>query len=648
VNKRNLRLSTAVILALTLANLVLPQTVISSPAVGSSDNGILVEEWHFDMVPYGGAYFGSSPAIADLSVNTLGSEPNSDLEIVTGSDEMFVLPDPLSQGVWRCFDSDGNLEWERGTQTDESRSSPAIVDLDGDDDLEIVGGTTSGWYVQVMDHEGNFVWTFPTLLGQYLGGPFVWPSSPAVADLHETGGLEVVIGNRWLGEVWCFDGDNTDGIDEGYTVVDPTDFPWPAGLGTEGIDWDVLWIFDPGTAFMIYASPAIGDVDNDGDLEVVIGSGDKYVYVLDGATGSLEWSYETGGGVYASAALANLDDDAYLEIVIGSTDGKVYCLDGSTGNVETGWPYATGGEVYSSAAIGDIDADGSLEIVVGSYDSNVYALDDSGIPEWTRDIYGAVHSSPALADRIKVEKYDNEWPMFRHDAMRTGLYSGPSEGLDIYIGSFDEYLYLIDGDDGSIIDRFETYGSIGTSPSVADVDGDAKLEIFFYDWGLDGLKGHTFWALEDTPITKIAELTYDEDLDEIIEVGEEVCWVLTIRVINSLETTITDAVVTDRFSAEIEIDEPFPYSITQGTVEYTTKGKSEKVFLTWTIGDLDPLAEATLTLLVSTDLTPDGIQEYTEPGIYELNSGAVLKGFIDSQQISFTTDPIVVEAYLPE
>lgn len=473
---------------------------------GNSTNGVLLEEWRYDMHWYCWGYYGSSPAIADLGVNNNGSEPDSDLEIVTGSDECWG-PDLLSAGVWRTFDSGGNLEWQRGTQTDEARSSPVIVDLDGDGDLEIAGGTTSGWYFEVMDHQGNFVWTFPKLTGFHIGGPFVWPSSPAAADLDPgESGLELVIGNRWLGNVWAFDGDNSDGADSGIMIF-PGNFPWSytSPLGTEGTDWDVLWKFPlNGSIGEIYGTPAIGDVDNDGALEVVIGSTDGNVYILNGADGSLEHTFSTGGGVYASAALANLDADACIEIIIGSTDCNVYCLqwDGTTGSTE--WTISTGGAVYSSAAVGDVDGDGSLEIVVGSNDGNVYSISTSGSMEWSYATGGAVYSSPALADRY-VGTYDMDWPMFRHDVRRTGYYgAAPLTGLDIYVGSDDCYLYLLDGSDGSMIDRFQTYNGtscdgVRTSPSIADVDGDDKLEIFFYDWGQGSAHGgHTFWALEDT------------------------------------------------------------------------------------------------------------------------------------------------------
>ena len=73
-------------------------------------------------------------------------------------------------------------------------------------------------------------------------------------------------------------------------------------------------------------------------------------------------------------------------------------------------------------------------------------------------------------------------------------------------------------------------------------------------------------------------------------------------------------------------------------------GRSEKVHLFWYIGDLQPGETARITILVSTDLNPAGHQEYTEPGIYEMNSGATLR-FIDPEQdmqLSAVTDSIYV------
>lgn len=120
-------------------------------------------------------------------------------------------------------------------------------------------------------------------------------------------------------------------------------------------------------------------------------------------------------------------------------------------------------------------------------------------------------------------------------------------------------------------------------------------------------------------------------------------WTIVTDVTNSFPYTMTNAVLTDTFGSEIEIDPPFPYNITHGTVSYTTKGKSEKVLLTWEIGDILPGETASLIFLVSTDKFK-GKQQYGEEGIYLLSSGAALR-FVDPEQdtqLSAVSDPIYV------
>ncbi len=475
-----------------------------------SENGILLEEWRYDMHLYYWGFFGSSPGIADLGfdVNAKGNEPDEDMEIVTGSDEcseFYPELNAFAPGIWRCFDSQGNIEWAKNTFSDESRGDVVIVDINNDNHLEIAGGTTSGKTVEVMDRFGDFFWTFPNPPGS---GEFMWPSGPAVADVMTfVDGQELIIGNRHFHEVYALDGDNSDGINEGYS--------WPGGEpwdGVEGVDWDILWVYTvpcnpPNCRIEIYSTIALGDVDNDGTIEAIFGATDGYVYILNGRTGVLEWRYKTqDNAFYASAALADIDNDDYLEIVIGASNGKVYALqwNGVVGSTE--WRFQTGGPVYSSASIGDIDGDGGMETVVGSFDGKIYSLNASGFEEWNYTTNGRIYSSPALANR-NADKYAKEWPMFRKNPERTGFYGeNNSMNLDVYVGSEDKNLYLLSGNNGSLIDKFLTsdggyigYQGIHTSPSIADVDGDYKLEIFFYDWGQkSAFEGHTFWALEDS------------------------------------------------------------------------------------------------------------------------------------------------------
>lgn len=149
---------------------------------------------------------------------------------------------------------------------------------------------------------------------------------------------------------------------------------------------------------------------------------------------------------------------------------------------------------------------------------------------------------------------------------------------------------------------------------------------------------------------KSAELVCGSpDHDGKVEVGEDVQWVFTITVTNLYDWTMEDVVVSDRFAAELEID--CVCCVSHGTLDLSMKGNSDKVFLTWTIGDLAPLETATLCMIISTDENPAGHQEYTSPGCYELNSGAVLKfpkPGNNNGQYSFHTQSIYVHVYWPD
>jgi len=149
----------------------------------------------------------------------------------------------------------------------------------------------------------------------------------------------------------------------------------------------------------VESSPALGDLDGDETLEVVVGSDDCNVHAWHGdGTPVAGWPRETGHFVQSSPGLGDLDGDGYLEIVVGSFDHNVYAWNRSGATIWD-WPKETGSKVRSSPAIGDLDGDGAPEVVVGSQDHKVYA--------W----FGSV----AVADAVP-------WLTFHRDMHRTGEY----------------------------------------------------------------------------------------------------------------------------------------------------------------------------------------------------------------------------------
>ena len=137
----------------------------------------------------------------------------------------------------------------------------------------------------------------------------------------------------------------------------------------------------------------------------------------------------------------------------------------------------------------------------------------------------------------------------------------------------------------------------------------------------------------------------DEDRDGVIEVGEPIWFMEVIQVHNPSPYPWEDVTVKDRWGAEIDVTSASP---SHGTVTLTTQGKSAKEFLEWDIGTIPPGGTANLVLLTMTDLNPAGHQEYTSPGDYEYNSGAVLKfqvrpaGAKKPHQESFDTGSVIL------
>ena len=302
--------------------------------------------------------------------------------------------------------------------------------------------------------------------------------SPAVGDIDGDGKPEIVIGS--------FDG-------AVYAV--------PSDSGGQSVIRTPKWSYQ--TEKLIWSSPAVDVPDGDGRPEVVVGSDDKNVYVLDGATGQAKWIFPTLARVRSSPTLVDLNGDGTLEILIGSN--QIYALDAR--RKQRLWAYPLQTTTFSSAAVGDIDGDGRREAVIGSYDNYVYALDaQTGTAKWRFFAGNFVESSPALGDidgdgevevvfgfgaisargdkgvyALRGRDGSPKW-LFRLDDDQRVI-SSPALGdvdgdgqPEVVIGSNVKVLYVFDGQ-GRVKYTHEAGNFIESSPALGDVDGDGKVEI---------------------------------------------------------------------------------------------------------------------------------------------------------------------------
>jgi uncharacterized repeat protein (TIGR01451 family) len=166
-----------------------------------------------------------------------------------------------------------------------------------------------------------------------------------------------------------------------------------------------------------YSSPAVADLDRDGSPEVI---GSAYsIFVLDGASGALEWQVKSGhdrsqagadnvGRTWPGIVVADVDDDGDVEIVSAHSGGYVSVYS-YAGYFKPGWPQRPTDRELRGLSVYDLDGDGTLEIVMTGavYNKvNTWVYEHNGTlrPGWPQlannsgYAYGVFNDNAAVGD----------------------------------------------------------------------------------------------------------------------------------------------------------------------------------------------------------------------------------------------------------
>ena len=116
-----------------------------------------------------------------------------------------------------------------------------------------------------------------------------------------------------------------------------------------------------------YASPAVADLDKNGQPEVLWGG--YTLMSVNGSTGLIEWNRPQGSSsrLWPGIVVADVDHNASPDVVTASGNGIITVYD-APNHILSGWPVnptGTGNEIRS-LAVADIDANNDLEIVICS------------------------------------------------------------------------------------------------------------------------------------------------------------------------------------------------------------------------------------------------------------------------------------------
>ncbi|KAK3445133.1 hypothetical protein EUGRSUZ_B02781 [Eucalyptus grandis] len=176
-------------------------------------------------------------------------------------------------------------------------SSPTVVDLDGDGNLDILVGTSFGLFY-ALDHQGKIREKFPLEMAEIHG-------AVVAADINDDGKIELVT-------------TDTHGNVAAWTA--------------QGVE-----IWEKHLKSHIAQGPTIGDVDGDGHTDVVVPTISGNIYVLSGKDGSVvrPYPYRTHGRIMNQVLLVDLNkrkekEKKGLTLVTTSFDGYLYLIDGPT------------------------------------------------------------------------------------------------------------------------------------------------------------------------------------------------------------------------------------------------------------------------------------------------------------------------------
>jgi len=423
-----------------------------------------------------GGKISSSPIVADLD-----REGNKELIISSGNKEVYVInPDGTIKSGWPKttvygpgftpsvgdVNGDGDYEivvanyyyiyiwnhdgtslpgWPKYTYPRQTYRSASLEDLDNDGDLEIIIGDFGG-YVNVWHHNGTYMKGWPLNLT-----PYIINNRPeyqriadeiSVADLDNDGFKELVVWTYKTGQYFVLEtegtikkgwpqlGDPYGSVSSSIGDVDNDGNLEIVGSGKSVKIWDVNGNLKYNLGNSISTERAsLGELDGDGELEI-IGGGANYLNLYDIHNHVYEWRKSLDGNVLVIGGpsnsfitIADVNGDDSPDIITSSQRAKfgenafLHAFNKSGEQLE-GWPklidYSPDGidMIYSTATVDDIDNNGDVEVFVGGKDGRVYA--------WAL-------SSP-------YNPKNTQWKNYRRDGKLTSLYSStPTDAPALFL-----------------------------------------------------------------------------------------------------------------------------------------------------------------------------------------------------------------------
>ncbi len=387
--------------------------------------------------------------------------------VLGGMDGRLIIGDVNGQLISQFFIGPGEIQ-----------ATPTLADIDGDGVLDIVVGNIVGDVV-AMRGNGTEIWRNKTNRFADQGKSPAIYGSAAVGDIDNDGRPEIVLAsNDHSLNAWNDDGTPLPG------------FP----VTTQDTSW---------------STPALADIDGDGFAEIIGAFDVDYVTAPHvgcagfGAairafdhTGNQKWQTCIPGEIITSSStIGDIDADGDLDIVVGSgiyfsaigeaelPARQIYALDAATGTILPGWPVDIGAISDATTSLGNLDDDPELEIVTSANDGQVHVFEHDGSPKWQTCAMwpGSATFScdqgkrfPGIAAPISIADVDND-------------------GSQEIVSFIQTHLFTMDGTTGQIEAisdpiAFDGYAPRG-QPTIVEDNGRTLILLSYLQDGSGNLDG---------------------------------------------------------------------------------------------------------------------------------------------------------------
>lgn len=309
-----------------------------------------------------------------------------------------------------------------------------LADINGDGKDEILIPSMN--QLRVFSYTGELLWS------KVLTGTPIYP--PSVAQMDATGALGIVqvtggVPNN--GRVYYMDVNGNDKAG------------WPMTFSNH-------WII---------CAPAIADVTNDGNSEIIVQTRtSNNLHVLK-ADGTILWSATLDGTPAVTPSVGDIDGDGVKDIVTAISSGIMYAFTGADGLPKTGFPIPSDGYSFSyqSQLLVDLDGSGTLSIVGASH---------GDAPK-----YFVRNSNGTYRDGWPVAVPGNDWTY----SPPTVVDLSGNNDFNIFtskpVGEEAEPMLFGYHTDGSMMEHFPIVKSGGLESviCVADITADGQQDLIF-------------------------------------------------------------------------------------------------------------------------------------------------------------------------